>query len=257
MNWSRVKTILILFFLCTNLFLVSVIVMSGHRVHTISDEIIHSTGEILKNNRILMNEKLIPKRVSFLPELAGIPAAEDEEWISGILGGQAEKLGEGEYQGEHGTLTVQDQTISFSGSIPLEKMQEGEANAIMNFMQQRGMDRSQIRIQQLPESGVWRLTEQVNEAEIFDQGFDLTVENGAVVKLTGSWLVSLKKKKEAAAQKNAAEILLDFVGIESRPQDEVTITSLEPGYAYSETLYPVWRISLSDGSVYLMDAREK
>ena len=136
-------------------------------------------------------------------------------------------------------------------------MQEGEANAIMNFMQQRGMDRSQIRIQQLPEGGVWRLTEQVNEAEIFDQGFDLTVENGAVVKLTGSWLVSLKKKKEAAAQKNAAEILLDFVGIESRPQDEVTITSLEPGYAYSETLYPVWRISLSDGSVYLMDAREK
>ena len=50
MNWSRVKTILILFFLCTNLFLASVIVMSGNRVHTISDEIIHSTGEILKNN---------------------------------------------------------------------------------------------------------------------------------------------------------------------------------------------------------------
>lgn len=257
MNWSRVKTILILFFLCTNLFLASVIVMSGNRVHTISDEIIHSTGEILKNNRILMDETLIPKRVSFLPELDGIPAAEDEEWISRVLGGQAEKTGEGEYRGEHGTLSVRDQTVSFSGKIPLEKMPEGEINAIMNFMQQCGTDRSQIRIQQSAESGVWHLTEQVNEAELFDQGLELTVENGAIVKFSGSWLVSLKQKKGAAAQKNAAEILLDFVEMENRPQGELTVAALEPGYAYSETLYPVWRISLSDGSVYLMDAREK
>ena len=257
MNWSRVKTILILFFLCTNLFLASVIVMSGNRIHTISDEIIHSTGEILKNNRILMDETLIPKRVSFLPEVAGMPAAENEDWISRVLGGQAEKIGESEYRGEYGTLTVQDQTVSFSGKIPLEKMPEGEVNAIMNFMQQCGTDRSQIRIQRAAESGVWHLTEQVNEAELFDQGFDLTVENGAIVKISGSWLVSLKQKKETAEQKNAAEILLDFIGLESRPQGEVTIVALEPGYAYSETLYPVWRISLSDGSVYLMDAREK
>ena len=257
MNWSRVKTILILFFLCTNLFLLGVILISGKRANTISEEIMTSTVEILEKNQIKLDASLIPKRAARLPEVACEPLAEDDEWIFQLLGEQAEKMEDASFQSELGTVSLSDQRFSFSGRIPLENHPEGEQKAILSVLQKCGINRSQVKLQKADAEGKWNLTEWVNEAEIFDQSLELTVSDHAIVQMDGSWFVSLKSQKEIQEQKNAAAILLDFVEMADRPQQESTIVSLELGYAYSEGLYPAWRITLSDGSSYLMDAREK
>ena len=67
MNWSRAKTILIILFLCTNIFLLTTIILSSGRNSNVTEDIVASTVQILKENGVEISPDIIPRKTRILP----------------------------------------------------------------------------------------------------------------------------------------------------------------------------------------------
>ena len=67
MNWSRAKTILIILFLCTNVFLLTALALSSVNKSVVSEEIISSTVDILERNGVKISAGIIPEKSEILP----------------------------------------------------------------------------------------------------------------------------------------------------------------------------------------------
>ena len=270
MNWSRVKTILIILFLCTDLFLVAIYMTSRYSATTISGEMIENTVSALKNNKITINPDIIPRKIQSIPYAEAENAIPDyESFAKKLLGNNLNKIDYG-YSGDYGTVTFYGDRFNYqknpdafilTDSITINKEQTAKDVASAD-LKQLGFDLSKATVSASKKNGNFTVVfeNKANELPIFNSRVTVELSKYGVVSISGIWFNQTENTGNDTELKKVTSALIQFI-----PQlpDGGEIVKLQMGYNIfdkesfhkSATLIPVWHITCKDGSTYLLDAR--
>lgn len=270
MNWSRVKTVLIILFLCTDIFLLSVYFTSKYTPPVISQEIIGSTVDVLANNNISINPSIIPRK------MPGIPHAEAENVISdyetfakSILDGEISQIEYG-FENHKGKITFYGDRFNFISSLGINPLAEtlnitdekkAEESAVSELKQLGfNLDSAKIYVSKTNDTYTVVLKNYVNALPMFNSQIIVTLSRTSVLSISGTWFNQIKTSGSDNTLKNITAALIDFIPKATGPTE---ITDINYGYSLfdttlfhkSATLIPSWELTAKDGTTYILDAR--
>lgn len=272
MNWNRAKTILIIFFICTNLFLLTTILLSASKTSIVTDDIIASTTMILKNNRIEIDPKIIPRRT----QPAAMAEAENlidnyENFSKRFVGDDAAVLEQNVYEGSKGKIFFSGDRFSFAAKEPqfsdlTKNLNESNIKqAAANILKNYGIEDSALEFE-ISGDGEYEVivTKQKNDLQIFSSRLKLTMSQKGLTKVSGSWFFDKGTLKNKYTLKSVTGVLIDYISVANRPTTDEKITAVTLGYyvpdegiLHKDTLLvPCWKITLEDGGEYILNAVE-
>jgi len=270
MNWSKVKTILIILFLCTDIFLLAMYMTSRYSATTISSEMIENTVAALKNNNITINPDIIPRKTQQIAYAEAENAIHDYESFAKKLLGDNIKAIENGYSGDYGTVTFYGDRFNYkknpvtfilTDSITIEDEQTAKDVASTDLTQ-LGLDVSNASISAKKKDSNFTVVfeNKANDLPIFNSRVTVELSKYGVTSISGIWFNQTSHTGEDTEMKKVTSALIEFI-----PQlpDGGEIVKLQMGYNIfdkesfhkSATLIPVWHITCKDGSTYLLDAR--
>lgn len=269
MNWGRVKTIFIILFLISDLFLLSILVRSEWKQGTISPEVVNSTVQVLANNGITLNPDAVPKKMSNVPyaEAENVIAGYDE-FAKKLLGEDAVNTQGDTYENATGLVSFAGNSFSFSSKQgPLgESTGEKDAELIaVEFLSGLGFNlkNSQSHITQSENGYSITFINTINDMPIFNNSATIEISGKSVVKAFGIWFNLLDISGPESSLRSVTSVLIDSIPYFDLSSGEVTISGLSLGYTIPESntyhksavLFPVWEIRDNSGRVYHRDAR--
>lgn len=276
MNWSKAKTVLIVFFLIINIFLVCNIVYSANKATVITPEILASTVEVLAKNDITINSDIVSRKSSVLPYVeANNIITSNDEFAEKMLGTGCTAVGNSQYTAPNLSLTVNGDYFSFIAAAPVcaditsginaENAQKTAAAVLDKYSVQLG--RYDTEVQQNGDTYEVIFTKKIKSSYVFSSKLRVVMTAKGVSEISGVWFNEISKVT-AFSKKNSLNsitgVLVEFILNEQRPQGDITITDLNLGYYIDGGIYhksavltPAWEIVLSDGSRYYADARAK
>lgn len=255
MNWYKAKTVLIVFFVITNTFLLFNVISNGRNDTRIAEEVLEYTAEVLANNGIKIDKERIPKkkRRARQVETDNIITGYDEFALM-VLGEDYKKLSETEYESAGGTLSFSGDYFCYNGKSEYPAGEEGDVKLLRDM----GLEISGFEY----DAGVF--SKKINRLSVFNS--QITVEHleDSAVRVSGVWFEENESKlSDAGTVKPITSVLIDFISSPERSGENVEITDLEWGYMVYETeIYhksivpvPVWKIEMSDGKNVYMEAQ--
>lgn len=270
MNWSRVKTILIILFLCTDIFLLAIYMTSRYSATTISKEMIENTVAALKNNNITINPDIIPRKNQHMAYAEAENAISDyESFAKKLLGDELKPIDYG-YSSDYGTVTFygdrfnyKKNPVSFvlTDSITIDNEQTAKDVASTD-LKQLGFNVSKANISASEKEDNFKVVfkNTANELPIFNSCVTVELSRYGVTSISGIWFNQNSNTGDDTELKKVTSALIEFI-----PQlpDGGEIVKLQMGYNIfdkesfhkSATLIPVWHITCKDGKTYLLDAR--
>lgn len=273
MNWNRAKTILIIFFICTNLFLLTTILMSVNKTSIVTDDIISSTTMILKNNRIEIDPELIPRRT----QPAAMIKAENfidsyESFAKKLVGDDASELESNVYEGSKGKIFFSGDRFSYNAkkgefSELTEKLNSDNTRQIaLDVLKVYGFEDNSILFDVAEDNSEYivTVTKQKNDMPIFSSKLKLVMNKNGVSGISGSWFFEKGTLKNKYTLKSVSGVLIDYISISNRPTTDEKITSVSLGYYVPDEgifhkdvlLMPCWKIVLDNGGEYILNAVE-
>lgn len=269
MNWYRAKTILIVFFILMNIFLLANLIYSTKKSTVVTPEIISSTINVLARNNIEIDASLIPEKTVSMKSFEMKNSVSDKVGLAKILcGDTAVMVSDNIYSGKNGTMEfIGDRFVFTSSDLCPFNAGDNYETYISELMKNCGIDLSaaQLTTQQDTDSSVLTFINNINEYRIFDSYIKAVISQGGKLhSIEGIWFSEPVSISGRLSLKSITGVLIDFILEPNRPQGKNVITKLELGYTASDTniyhettvLLPVWQITLSDGSTYCIDTRE-
>lgn len=270
MNWGRVKTVLIILFLATDIFLLGIYMTSKYSSSTISDEVIEDTVAALANNDITINPDIIPKKT----QSAAYAEAENiisdyETFAKNLLGDNIQKIDYG-YESPLGKITFYGDRFNYTTTTYLFVSANTETvfdtaaaqDIVTTNLKRLGFDLSSATVSQKEEDNSYVITieNSVNSLPVFNSQVVATISKSGECSLSGIWFNKAESAGSDIELKRVTAALIEFI-----PQlpEGCEIVKIETGYNIfdkesfhkSATLIPVWQITCKDGSTYLLDAR--
>lgn len=274
MNWSRAKTILIIFFICTNLFLFSVILISADRTSIVTDDIVSSTVSILKNNKVEIDPEIIPRKTS------SVDMIEFENWISDyfefakkFVGEDAKKQTENTYVGANGKISFSGDEFTYhpatsidTKTIIIKNHQVPEEKIALSVLEHFGFSDENLVIFKTENQNQKKITitKEKGTLSFYDCKIDMFISEEKIYKISGSWFFEGENLKEKFTVKNVTGVLIDYLSLTHRPKTEEKIVLIKLGYSSLEKgVYhkqivapPCWRFILSNGEEYTLHSSE-
>lgn len=271
MNWSRVKTVLIILFLCTDIFLLATYFTSRYESSRLSEEVISSTISVLEKNGIALNRDLIPK---YMPKIRHKEAknviSDYETFAKKFLGNDISNADFG-YESSRGKVTFYGDRFNFIANpvnSPLldiatidDEKSAKEISATVLGAFGFNLENAACKPKKTENGYSVTFENTADSLPIFNSQITIVFENHLVSSISGIWFNETDLSAGNSSLKNITSVLIDF--IPEAPQG-ITITRMELGYNIfdkemyhkSATLIPVWKITCEDGSNYLLDARD-
>lgn len=256
MNWYKAKTILIVFLVITNAFLLFNIIFNVKDGTYISDKTISETAAILHNNGIDIDESIIPHKNVNAGQFEADNIIEGyQSFAEKLLGENPEKISDTQYTSEKGTLEFSGDFFAFTQKGDVS---HGDEKMDRELLHSLGIDISDYVYQQ----GVF--SKKVNKLNVFNSRLSVDQNEQGEVTVSGVWFEKNSNKiLSPGTMKPITAVLIDFISSPERPQGGISIVNLEWGYTVYETEVfhksivpvPVWKIELSDGEKIYMDAR--
>jgi len=273
MNWNKAKTILIIFFICTNLFLLATILISADRTSIVTDDIVSSTTLILKNNQIEIDPEIIPRKTYATSLL------EAENWIGDYAEFAKKFIGENAILSENSVYTSELGSVSFSG----DKFEFIPASPVFSDVTKNLSDTNYDRIASgilkkydfsdsnllyenkiTDENFTVTVTKQKDSLYFFNSELEIVLAKDGVRKISGSWFFEKNQLKEKVTLKNITGVLIDYISVANRPTTPEKIVAIDLGYSILEegihhkfsVLTPCWRITLDNGAEYILNGAE-
>ena len=258
MNWYRAKTVLIILFILTNIFLFYNIVFSGKNNFYISDDIIKYTVSVLENNGITINSEIIPRKKFSAHQFEADNIIESyDEFAKNVLGEDCVKISDILYESAAGTVEYNGDKFTITANSENITENFADEKDAVSFLKNFGIHISDFEYNQ----GTFE--KKVDNLCVFNSELSvIQSENGTVI--SGVWFEKNSKSISSSNEmKPITSVLIDFISDENRPQGNIEITGLEWGYMVYDTEnyhksivpVPVWKITLADGSYVYMDAR--
>lgn len=270
MNWGRVKTVLIILFLCTDIFLLATYLTSKYASSTISPEVIESTIEVLENNNITVDPSIIPNKIPSVvsPDAQNV-ISDYETFAKKVLGSEISPIDYG-FEGIVGKLTFFGDRFNFQKNTMLDALtdvipvtdEKMAKDVTVSSLQQLGFDleNAEITTKQTDTGYTVTLENHAKSLPIFNSQVTATLSKSGITSVSGIWFNETEEQNGNIKIKSITSALIDFIPDVKTPAE---ITEIELGYnifdkaSYhkSATLIPVWKVTTKDGETYLLDAR--
>ncbi len=268
MLWSRAKTILIVFLLCTNIFLLCILLTSHYKRTRVPDGIISSAVELLSKRGIEIDARLIPKTAGSAKQYTVENVIKSyEEFAKTALGEGGEPF--------EGGFKTDDARISFSGDIFKIEYASGvqtsdklrsPAEKVRVHLKGLGIDASDAEVKVSNDSaGIFTVTftKRLAEAELLDCRVSVCLDGERIISAEGCWFDNASAG--AAYDLESAPGLLVGFAASGRMNPGGRITAMEFGYCVNEdgvyhmqsTVVPVYALTTDDGRSFFVDARSK
>lgn len=236
MEWSRIKTILIWVFALVNLFLLTIYFKEANTGKVLSDEVLVSTVEILKQNNISIEKDIIPKNFQNVKVCSVENRYADVEKMLTEAGVDKNKYTT-DGNGFLYTAQSEEEAEAVLKKLLLSSYKKEEAYGVEFYYLSFG-------------------NKVFFDSYVWVKNTDGTAEIGGK-----NWLGDSISEEGVAEIVSPAEILVDF-SAQYDGSREFAITGMTEGYYIGEraenvraTAAPVWRITLSNGEEVYLDMR--
>ncbi|WHH57404.1 two-component system regulatory protein YycI [Petroclostridium sp. X23] len=275
MYWSRVKTILIILFLCINIILLVNMMVSVNQTITISADVVEDTVEVLKRNGIGIDPSIIPTKMRNMPSLEiENPVQHPSELAETMFGAgfeQQEEENKYKFVLNNKILEVHGCEFIYTDPEPdMDMIDLNDANAVSYAKE--ALEEFKFDLKYASPGIVRKINDdefavtfrqKFEKRDVFSNHITVILSSKGVTNIKGYWLLPKRFTSEKLPVYHITGILIDFIKNPDRPQDQnSTITGITLGYYRVDTnkVYiknttgkPVWRISTGDGKSYYYD----
>lgn len=268
MNWSKVKTILIVFFLCVDIFCLFAVMSGGNGKTALTEEEINTTVEVLSARKIKISPEIIIQKRTECAHFEANNAVFDYAEFAGMLMENAEKISDTEYGNERGKLTYSGDKFSFeAASVPENGNKGSEKDAVrlvQGFLNKvlTNAGKEDVSAKVTDTGYEVTLRSQYDGLPLFNSEIKAEVCYGRLKTVSGSWFYPADSAGRDNSVKSITSALIDCISLLG-DAEETEIVSVELGYmVFEENTYhksavmiPVWQIKTADGRVIYIDAR--
>lgn len=266
MAWPKIKNIIILILLGTNLCLLGFTVGRAAYSEQLQDQARLDAISFLKSKGIQLEESLVPESMELMPMRVSRDVAREQNLAKALLEGTVTVQARGaqvfRYYNENGSVQFHSNG-EFSAHFSAGAMQAGELTLEEHSRQM--MQRLEIQgrvVDSREEDGLWSLSfqESWNGVALLNCQVSLNYQDGALVSMTGGRrLVGQPQEDTASSCITVATALMKFyTGVVELGDACTRISSIEQGYLVTSTisdpipLTPVWQIT-TDIRTYQLD----
>lgn len=262
MPWTKLKNIILVILVITNLSLLALVAGPAIQGRQVASRAREDAIQFLHSRGVQVEESIVPETVSLLPRTVERDLSVEERAATALLDGPVATEARGgevyRYYNENGFIQFHsDGALSAQlepGRFPLGEEAAASCTALMEKLGVRGTvieeDGEELAFRQEWEG--WPL---------FTQQVTLVCRDGCLSAITtGRQLVGRPQEDSSRKTVSAATALIDFLnGVNALGDVCSRIDTIEPGYvaAFSLSgptiLTPVWRVTTDTGS-YQLDA---
>ena len=273
MNWSKVKSVMIVFLILVNLSLLSYIVYEEVRVNKQNSQMAQTTASLLKSRHIIVDEKMIAdcsKSEKVQSVYVDNIISNYFEFAKKVLGDSSAQISQNRYQSKLGT-------IDFMGDIFKAKATDNKylyeknittqdaEKIITQYLNSLGINTEKTRVKLTEENGMYELvyTKKINSLPVFQTYITIKADNSGINSIYGNWYNINSQNSSVIELKSISGVLVEYMNKKSDLNTDIQINGISLGYSalnpdvYHESVFltPVWKISDSTGDYYI-DARE-
>ena len=269
MEWSKIKTIILIILAGTNLILFSFVLRQDLQSRSLQQQTRQEAIAFLEKNGVAVDESIIPKSAALQPQQVERDRESEPELAQALLGSQVEERSLGgevyRYHNQKGYIqfhadgTFQGEFVS--GAFPLEGESPREYSVkILEKLDFRG----EILWVDGEEDGAAETTvilrQTWNGIPLFDRQVTLTYRGGDLVSMSGGRrLMGTPQPDESRQTLEVPTALIRFYhGLTAMGDVCSRIDSITQGYVAtnyspgSTSLVPVWQVATDTGT-YLLD----
>ena len=264
MEWSKLKTIILLMLAGVNLFLLVLVGLRAGRGAFYEDETRQAAVQVLEQGGIAFGLERVPDDIR-LPALSLTRDRDSEGTVAGILLGQVTQITEEggvrpRYAGENGTAE-----FSMNGSFLVEftkdawSLQTGESveDASRNCLAEIGFQASGSFVETRGDEAVFTCVQDWEGAPVFSCQVTLTWQEGVLRRMEGVRLAGQAAFSSELGLLSTPTVLLRFLagisdgGYVCSRIDDMQAGYLTGGSGRTVQLTPVWRMTTDTGYFYV------
>ena len=269
MEWSKIKTIILIILAGTNLLLFSFVMRQDLQARSAQRQARQEAISFLENNGVSVAESVIPQEMSLQPQQVERDRESEPELAQALLGSQVEERSLGgevyRYHNQQGYIQFHAdgafQGEFVEGAFPLDTMNIRDYSVeIMKRLQFQGEIQTVSGDTDAGGDATVVLRQVWNGVPLFDRQVTLTYRGGSLVSMTsGRRLTGTPQADESRQSMEVPTALIRFYhGLTAMGDVCSCIDSIAQGYvggSYSpgpSSLVPVWQI-VTDTGTYLLD----
>lgn len=269
MEWSKIKTIILIILAGTNLVLLSFVIRQDIQARSAQRQARQEAISFLEKNGVAVEEDIVPQNMSLQPQRVERDRESEPELAQALLGSQVEErsLGGEVYRYHNGQGYIQfhaDGTFQgefVEGAFPVENGNVQDYSVeILKRLQFQG-EIQKVTGDEKSDGDITVVLRQVwNGIPLFDRQVTLTYRGGSLVSMTGGRrLTGAPQADESQQTMEVPTALIRFYhGLTAMGDVCSRINQITQGYvgaSYSpgaSALVPVWQI-VTDTGTYLLD----
>ena len=267
MNWGKVKTILIIFFLFVDVFL-ALNVFPGNKKEPTQDTI-NQTVEVLASRGISVSRDIVVQKRREYKTIEADNAIEDyEKFARTRLGDDINAVNGTSFSGNGGKVRFNGELFTFEAAETVQGDAVGTASDAQNIAKKYLVDllpdlnKADVSSSIIPDGYRIVFTNKLGGMPLFNSQVTVDVCMGSVKKISGSWFYKTESSGNENNLKSITSALIECISMfETGKGTEITSIDLgytlfeENTYHKSAVLIPVWQICTANGQEIHIDAR--
>lgn len=270
MNSGKIKTILIILFLFTDIFLALSIFTAKKEETSIPPEVLDSAIQILGEHNISLDKAIIPSKIPPVSILQADNVISDyETFAKAVLGDGFSSGDNGAFFSKTAELTLSGDSFFFKSLENFDASQNYTVNeaqkAVSSYLKELGFNISGAKVISSSSDGSIcniKIRGFIKDSPVYSSEVDASVSKNGIISLSGSWFNPRDSVGEDNTLKSITGVLVDFASSYDSVKQK-SVKSIEIGYSVfdnatyhkSASLIPVTKIVLNDGKEYFMDSR--
>ena len=264
MNWSKAKNILIVLFICADLFLCFVIIMFTGDFERTPAEITDTASQIIQKRGMEIDSALLKTKITSvkIPELENA-AADKDSFAETVLGANYTKNDEG-YTSAKGVLSFGENCFEFvpGADTNLSLMPKTPSVMGRQALAYLGINDKNIICSVSEKDGNVNLniTKQADGMRFFCSSIDVLYSKTKILKISGSWYSETGRQSQKTQLTPVSSLLIDSAA--ELNGEKKTVKEIIPGYYIpnggSNRLFPTpcIKVIFTDGSELIQSSAE-
>ncbi len=269
MNWSKVKSIMIVFLILVNLSFLTYIVYEEVHTNKRNEQMAETVTALLESRGITVDKALVAKsaKTENAQSLYADNFITDYRNFAGVVFGETvTTVGTNSFKSELGTLNFKGDYFEIKAydgkNLYNSKITKANAQSIAkDYLTKLGINLKNSKKELTEENSLFKIKffENINEFPVFNSGIELVLNSTGIISVSGNWYNMSTQNSSISELKNLSGVLIDYMNTGKQSK----ITNIELGYSIHDTstyhesvfLTPVWKITDTSGVTYI-DARE-
>ncbi len=258
MHWSRVKTILIIMFLCVDILLFSASFILHDGSGKINSDTISDTVQVLKDSKIFIDEKIISNKIPTLGTIETENLRADRNGFARLLlNDEAAVYKNGTYKSGEKLVTFENTYVTAKNLI--KNIEPFTADNIKNELEIIGIRAKKVIAE--TDSAIVLLQE-FDGKPVFETEITVTKDNTITGYFFAAKQANSYSKNEESRLMPVCSVLINLIDIPEAFGE--TISTIETGYTLGEpdgndsytliSVFPAYRIKTQTGKIFMFDA---